>query len=194
MQLKNLIVVFSLAASSVSSVLGAAAPVSDDYESLKSCVSGNLKSCPDFRQFYSDVAQYEKHEQSLKNCFHGNKDACKEWKDGRPEGLKQYYKKLDEHVITAKKEKFDIVGTLRNAVKKFVEKFKSKHDVTRRSVNARLNRRDLSEILEKLALIPLVAGFIPFYLLAGIHCSLKKVFWDNAKTWDAHSGPCGIIN
>ena len=68
MQPKSLIFVFTLATASLSSVLGAG-PINDDYESLKSCVSGNSKSCPDFKHLYPDEAHYKQHEETLISCL-----------------------------------------------------------------------------------------------------------------------------
>ena len=85
MQLKNLIFVFSLTASALTTVLGAA-PEKHDYKSFKSCVSGNFESCPDFKQLYRDESHYKENQQTLHKCMSGKKEACKEWEQKQPEG------------------------------------------------------------------------------------------------------------
>ena len=82
MKLKNLIFVSTLVGASLTSVLGAN-HVNHDYESLKSCIRGDMRSCPDLKQIYGDDAQFKESERTLHRCMTG-----KLAKNGRKSNLK----------------------------------------------------------------------------------------------------------
>ena len=184
MQMKNLIFVFSIAAASVSTVFGAASK-NLDYSSFKSCINGDINACPDFTKFYPDETSYKQHEESLKNCLGGNKDSCEKWHVGQPEGLKQYFKTLDEHVSTAKKEKFSIIGALRKGFGSLKEKLFGKKEKARRSVYQVLNRREdhvtaIQQMLGGVANGALnvaagavgIVGYLPIMLFVRLQCTV----------------------
>ena len=185
MQLKNLIFVFTVSTASVTSVLGAtvptvsatsvpgATPAKHDYVSFKSCINGHVKSCPDFKQLYSDEAHYKQHQKSLKKCLKGKKNACKEWMENQPDGMKKYFEAVKSHVKTAKNENFDIGGALDKTYEARVEEFKqlasSESSNQSRSVN--LKRRysaddeERNDFLIQIGLMVLSPIIIPTLLV-----------------------------